>query len=104
MATVSARIDDQLKADAERVADSIGLSLSSAINIFLKRFAADGGFPFPVTAVEEKPSAALRDVSALEMQIRQALADPENPGRPHHFSYYDENTGRIITTITKKHQ
>ena len=33
MATISARIDDQLKAKAEQVADGIGIPLSSVINI-----------------------------------------------------------------------
>ena len=48
MANVSARIDDDLKARADAIADQIGISLSSAIGIFLKRFVAEQGFPFPV--------------------------------------------------------
>ena len=51
MATVSARIDDDLKVRADSVAESIGISLSSAIGIFLKRFVAEQGFPFEVKAV-----------------------------------------------------
>ena len=51
MATVSARIDDNLKMRADEVAEEIGISLSSAIGIFLKRFVAEQGFPFEVKAV-----------------------------------------------------
>lgn len=48
MATISTRVDDELKTKATAIADSIGIPLSSAINVFLKRFVAENGFPFPV--------------------------------------------------------
>ncbi len=54
MATISARIDDELKEQAEDVTARIGISLSSAITIFLKQFVARGGFPFDVTVPPAK--------------------------------------------------
>jgi addiction module RelB/DinJ family antitoxin len=51
LATISSRVDDALKTQADIVAENIGISLSSAINIFLKRFVAEGGFPFEVKAI-----------------------------------------------------
>lgn len=100
VATVSARVDDQLKMEAERVADSIGVPLSTAIHVFLKRFAAEGGFPFPVKAAEQRP--AVYDAGALEAAVRQAVADPENPGIPPHFTYFDEVQKRPIRIYNRK--
>ena len=40
MVTISARVDESLKGNAEDIAKDIGVSLSTAITVFLKRFAA----------------------------------------------------------------
>ena len=50
MATVLARVDDQTKLRAEQIAAEIGIPLGTAINIFLKSFVANVGFPFSVVA------------------------------------------------------
>lgn len=54
MATVSVRVEDDIKDEAEHIANSIGLTLSSAISIFLNRFVAEQGFPFPVTVLKKE--------------------------------------------------
>ena len=46
MAQVSCRVDDDVKRDAEQVLDDIGLSMSAAINVFLKRIAREQRIPF----------------------------------------------------------
>ena len=61
MATISARVDDQLKSEAESVADAIGIPLSTAINIFLKRFSANRGFPFDVVAPDDAAPTLMLD-------------------------------------------
>ena len=38
MAQINLRIDDDVKKDAEMILNEIGLSMSSAVNIFLKRW------------------------------------------------------------------
>lgn len=99
MATISARVDDQLKIQAESVADAIGIPLSTAINIFLKRFSADRGFPFDVVA----PAAPhLMDRSELERSVKAAVADWNNTGYVDHFTYIDPDTGKLITQNLKK--
>ena len=50
MATISTRVDDKMKSDAEKIADEIGIPISTAINVFLKRFIANRGFPFNVVS------------------------------------------------------
>ena len=48
MAQVNFRIDDKVKQDADELFDNLGVSLSAAITIFLKRAISRRGFPFPV--------------------------------------------------------
>lgn len=46
------RIDHQLKDDATRLFESLGMSLNTAISVFLHQAAREGGLPFqpePVT-------------------------------------------------------
>lgn len=50
MAQINLRIDDNVKLNAERTLDNIGLSMSAAINIFLKTVARENRIPFELTA------------------------------------------------------
>lgn len=96
MATISARVDDQLKAEAENVADAIGIPLSTAINIFLKRFSADRGFPFAVVAPDDTVADRRFDRTELERSVKAAVADLNNTAHSNHFSYIDPKTGKLI--------
>ena len=46
--TVTLRIDDKLKADAEKLFETIGLNMTTAFTCFLKKCLAVGGIPFPI--------------------------------------------------------
>lgn len=47
---INVRVDEQTKKDAERVCQDIGLSLSAAINVYLKRIVRDNKIPFELEA------------------------------------------------------
>ena len=47
-ANINIRTEPDTKADAEAIYSSFGLSLSDAINVFLKMSIMEGGFPFSV--------------------------------------------------------
>ncbi len=105
MATISARIDDKLKENAESVADAIGIPLSTAINIFLKKFIAVQGFPFDVVALGRigKPSALPgEDVDRLTRAVRQAIAAPDDPCAPPCFTYFDAQARRTVKVFKQK--
>jgi len=105
MATISARIDDKLKENAESVADAIGVPLSTAINIFLKKFVASQGFPFQLVASGQlgKPSVPPEeDADRLTNTVRLAIADPENTGAPPCFTYFDAQTKRTVKVFRQK--
>lgn len=50
MAQISLRVDDDVKRDAERTLEDIGLNMSTAINIFLKTVVRENRIPFALTA------------------------------------------------------
>ena len=50
MAQISLRIDDDVKKNAERACADIGISMSAAINIYLKKLGRERRIPFEVSA------------------------------------------------------
>lgn len=48
MATITIRVDDKTKQQAEELFNNLGLNLTSAINIYLKKAIAEQGVPFEV--------------------------------------------------------
>ena len=50
MAQISLRVDDDVKHNAEKTLNDIGLSMSAAINIFLKTVAREKRIPFELSA------------------------------------------------------
>lgn len=50
MAQISLRVNDDVKRNAEQVCSDIGLSLSAAINIFLKKLGRERQIPFDLSA------------------------------------------------------
>ncbi len=73
MSQISIRIDDNVKKEAENVCKDIGISLSSAINIYLKRIGRERRIPFELTA--EIPNA--KTLAAMR-ETEEILTHPEN--------------------------
>lgn len=70
--TLTMRIAPELKREASQTFERVGLDLSSAITIFLKKAVRVGGIPFAVT---EKPDLPPETLSALA-EARALEADP----------------------------
>lgn len=100
MATISARIDDKLKADVEEIADAIGLPLSSVINVLLKKFCANKGFPFDVVATDAMLSKSLFDPDQLQEAVTAAVSSEEYVDPSDSFTYFDSKTNSLITKHT----
>lgn len=47
-ATISMRVSPQIKAEAESLYASLGMTLTEAINVFLHKSILEGGLPFDV--------------------------------------------------------
>ena len=66
---ISFRIDENVKRDAEKVLDSIGLNMSAAITVFLKKVGREHRIPFELSAdpfySESNMAHLRRGISAL---------------------------------------
>ena len=68
---INVRVDSDTKKDAERVCSDIGISLSSAINIYLKKIVRENKIPFEL---EADPFYNPKNLEKLE----QLIDDYEN--------------------------
>ncbi len=70
-ATLNLRVDPKVKQSAEAVLAQLGLSMSTAIDMFLRQVSLTGGIPFKV-ALPEAPRSI--DVDAMgDEQLRDVL-------------------------------
>ena len=65
-ATISFRTDPQVKQRAKELYESMGLDLSTALNMFLRQSLTDNGMPFRVTRENPLNMEARRQVDARE--------------------------------------
>ena len=61
---VRARIDKQVKAEAAKVLESMGLSLSDAIRLLLMRVAKDKALPFALKVPNAETGEAIAELEA----------------------------------------
>jgi len=61
------RLDSQVKADSEKLFNDLGMTLSGAVNIFLRQALLVQGLPFPVRKEHpnKKTLAAMREAIAI---------------------------------------
>ena len=71
MAQLSVRISDDVKRNAEQVCEDIGMSISTAINIYLKRLGREGRIPFEVSA---DPFYSQENIAVLDRRIADIRA------------------------------
>lgn len=89
MATIPTqiRIDEETKKQAVELLAGLGLTLSDAVNIFLKQILLRGGIPFDVKYPEYKPEV----IEAME-EAKRISRDP-NEKRYTNFSEALEDLG-----------
>ncbi|MEE1296600.1 MAG: type II toxin-antitoxin system RelB/DinJ family antitoxin [Bifidobacterium sp.] len=67
-AVISVRMDDETKTAFDRVCDQMGMSVSTAVNIFAKTVVRENRIPFPV---EADPFYGEANMRHLERSLRQ---------------------------------
>ena len=70
-AVLNLRIEPKVKADAEELFNSFGLTVTDAVNVFLRQSLMRGGFPFEI--VRYKPNAITQ--AAIE-EAEKIIIDP----------------------------
>lgn len=68
MTQISVRLDEDVKRDAEEACEDIGISLSAAINIFLKKLGREHKIPFEVSG---DPFYSPANIERLKKSINQ---------------------------------
>ena len=91
MAQINIRVDDKIKREAETLFDSLGLTMSSAIMVFLRKSIAEHGIPFRIQ--QQDPSA--RPMSELLQRI-----DDMDHGRNCH-EHTDEEMAQVMANAEK---
>ena len=66
MTQISLRVDEEVKRNAEKTFNDIGLSMSTAINIFLKKVARENRIPFELSV---DPFYSRENMAELERRI-----------------------------------
>ncbi len=71
-ATLSLRVDPEVKQSAETILAQLGIPMSTAVDMFLRQVTLTGGIPFRVALPEASP--AIDAGSMTDGQIRDVLA------------------------------
>ena len=67
MTQINLRIDDTIKKNTEHAYSDIGLSLSAAITMYLKKLGSEGRIPFEITA---DPFCSKQNMERLNQSIQ----------------------------------
>ncbi|MCL2213439.1 MAG: type II toxin-antitoxin system RelB/DinJ family antitoxin [Oscillospiraceae bacterium] len=70
--SINIRTDEELKKQFDEVCDEMGLTLSSAINIFMKTVVREREIPFRLTAT--KPSFMVDSMEELNAKLEESYA------------------------------
>lgn len=97
MATNSIRIDDAVKDEATRIAGQLGLTFNAVVNVLLRKFNEEQGFPFPVRLEVARHNNVFELNSAeFEAACKKAVAEREANPKMEYVTRLDKNTGRLM--------
>ncbi len=79
--SVQVRLDEDLKKDAERIFENLGVDSPTAIRMFFKKVVATRSIPF---SLEESPYTFTKEEETEILQAAEESHDPENLDGPFH--------------------
>lgn len=62
MAVINVRVDETMKKEVETLYKELGLNMSTAINLFLKKCLLEQGLPFEVKLPNKKTMEVIQDI------------------------------------------
>jgi addiction module RelB/DinJ family antitoxin len=91
---VTIRVNRELKENAEALFDYLGLNMSNAVNIFLRKAVDQRGIPFPVNADNQGFGGLSADevTRAFNIAVKQDIAKKKKKGLP--VAKYDTERGQ----------
>lgn len=63
--SINVRVDENLKKDAEKLLSELGLNLTSAINIYLRKMVQTQSIPFTIGRYNAETEAAMREADDI---------------------------------------
>jgi DNA-damage-inducible protein J len=77
-AMLHVRIDEDTKTEATAALEAMGLSVSDAVRIFLKRVVAEQAFPLELKVPNARTRTAMAEADDMVAQKRVRFAAPED--------------------------
>lgn len=79
-ATINLRVNPEVKHDAESVLATLGIPMSTAVNMFLRQVALTHSIPFPLSVPQAPARLDLDKMSDEELAkvVRRGLAEAES--------------------------
>lgn len=95
MSTSTIRLDEGVREETTRIASEMGLTFNAVINILVRKFNAEKGFPFPVKL--ETTQKTVFDMSSDEFEIacREAVTHREDTAEMDYVTRLDKESGMI---------
>ena len=73
--TINLRIDEELKNNAEETLSELGISMTTAITLFLKAVARTNSIPFPITANKKKTVKQVQPLNPRNTVFENGVED-----------------------------
>jgi len=91
---VTIRVNRELKENADALFDYLGLNMSNAINIFLRKAVSQKGIPFPVNIGNQSTGGLDADevTRVFNDAVNQDIAKKQKNGLP--VARYDSESGQ----------
>ncbi len=74
---VFARVEPEIKEQAENVLNQLGIPMSNAVGMFLRQVIIQRGIPFEIKLPNKKP-VAIENKEQLDKEIAKGIDDIEN--------------------------
>lgn len=75
VATINARIEPELKTEAENILHTVGLSAAEAIRLFYKQICLKRGLPFEIKIPNKKTLRAMHDADTGKTHKAKSVDD-----------------------------
>jgi DNA-damage-inducible protein J len=75
---VHVRVDEQTKTEAAAALAAMGLSVSDAVRVFLRRIAVEKALPFPIRVPNAETQAAMAEADEIALRRNARFAGAED--------------------------
>ena len=106
MATVTARVDENVKKEAETLFKKMGLNMSTAMNLFLKKCILEQGIPFELKVPNKETLKAIQeteDILSGKIERKGYNSAEEFTTFQRSLASYKASVASFISRIERKH-